>query len=625
MKDVPVNGDKEKQIRTRDYVSTLMFFLSPIFTIIILEILRKPYLPAFFKTGFVSVFFKYLITYVVVFSIQYALSKVFFKRVVSVYFTNIVLFILAFATTVMIIITGDPLLPADLVQAKDIKDIVAFVDIPWKPYMLLAIAALVSYLFAYTHLERMYAEKRERKYIHRIFMAILAYSLLAFTVFMVSLSPWMRENIYGKINLKISGYYTISDYQKNGFVLTFFTHIGDLIVEKPEGYGEGKINEIRNKYPEIEDDFKDKPDFGQQNVNIIAIQSESLWDPLKMKNITLSGDPLKNMRRLGREGEFGVLLSPVFGCNTCVPEFEFLTGFSSYFLSSGAYPYSQYVHKNTPSLPSNFKMNGYKTFGLHTYDKYFYGRNKAYGLLGFDKFVGKNDLENPEIKGTYISDDEVTRQIIKMYEEKGDAPMFLYAITMQNHGNYLKQRYENYDINVNSNVLEENDLMGLRDGVQGVHDADKALSDLADYFRKADEPVLIVIYGDHLPFLGLNSSTYYATGFLQGDSFSLNPQIYETPYLVWANFDISGYDLPQRLSPAHLGMETLKMSGVEKCDWQMRFFDLFYSKYSVLQHSFITDSKGDFTNSADMQDVEEYKYIQYDVLNGDRFCFGGER
>ena len=623
MSEVHKNLGREKRIKQKDTISTLMFFLSPIFTIIILEILRKPYIAAFFKTGFISVFSKYVLTYIIIFSIQYALSKLFFKRLVSVYFTNIVLFILGFATTVMIIITGDPLLPSDMVQAKDVKDIVAFIDIPWKPYMLVAIAALASYLFAYTHIERMYAEKRERKYIHRIFMSLLAYSLFAFTLFMVSFSPWMKNNVYNKINLKISGYYTIADYQKNGMLLTFFTHIGDLIVETPEGYNEEKINEILRKYPEISVGFKDETQTLFENVNIIAIQSESLWDPTKMKNVSLSADPLKNMRRLGRQGELGTLVTPVFGCNTCVPEFEFLTGFSSYFLSSGAYPYSQYVHKKTPSLPSNFKQNGYKTVGLHTYDKYFYGRNKAYGLLGFDKFIGKSDLENPEIKGTYISDDEVTRQIINEFENKGDTPLFLYAITMQNHGNYLKQRYDEYDIKVNSSLVSENDLMGLRDGVQGVHDADKALGDLASYFKKVKEPVVILIYGDHLPFLGLNSSTYYDTKFLESESFSQNPQMYETPYLVWANFDISSLHLPKRISPAHLGMEALKIANLKKTDWQMRYFDLFYEKYAVLQHTFISDGAGEYIQGAEVDEKEEYRFIQYDVLNGDRFCLGG--
>jgi len=620
-KPVVKNSD-DNYIKKRDVISTLMFFLSPIFTIIILEILRKPYLAGFCKTGFVSVSAKYVLTYIVIFSIQYALSKLFFKRMISVYFTNIVLFVFGFATVVMIIITGEPLLPADLVQAKNIKDIVSFIDIPWKPYMICAVVLLFVYLAVYTHIERRFAEKKQRRYTFRILMSVVAYSLLVFVLCFVSLGSKVRDNLFDKINLKISGYYTIADYQKNGFILTFFTHISDLIIETPEGYNEDKILAIKEKYPEISESFEGKRVVSKsiKNVNVIAIQSESLWDPKKMENITLSGDPLKNMRRLSKKGFMGTLVSPVFGCNTCVPEFEFLTGFSSYFLRSGAYPYSQYVHESISSLPSNFKNNGYVTYGLHTYDKYFYGRNKAYGLMGFDKFVGKGDLVDPEIKGTYVSDDEVTRQIIKMYEEKGDKPMFLYAITMQNHGNYLKQRYDEYDIMVNSRVLESNDLIGLKDAVQGVHDADKALGDLAAYFSKVSEPTLIVIYGDHLPFLGLNSSTYYATGFLESDNFAQNPQMYETPYLVWANYDISKANIPQKVSPANLGMETLKLSNIEKTDWHLRYFDMFYNNYSVLQHTFYADEDGLYTYKIPQEDKDEYKYIQYDVLSGDRYC-----
>jgi len=626
MNEDSVTVSNIKELKRKDRISTLMFFLAPLFTIIILEILRKPYLHGFYKTGFLSVTGKYVLTYMVIFSIQYALSKVFFKRILSIYFTNIVLFIMAFATVVMVIITGDPLLPADLVQAKDIKDVISFIEIPWKGYMITSLAALIAFLFSYTHLERMFAQKIERKYRVRIAMAVLAYAVFMFVISFVSFNSPARAALFDKINLKISGYYTISDYQKNGFILTFFSHISDLIIEKPDGYSEDKIDEIKNNRPEIADGFANKYEFsdGNKPVNVIAIQSESLWDPKKMNEVTMSADPLKYMRMLGREGEFGTLVSPVFGCNTCVPEFEFLTGFSSYFLNSGAYPYSQYVHKKTPSLASNFKNNGYVTYGLHTYDKYFYGRNKAYGLMGFDKFVGKNDLESPEVKGTYISDDEVTRQIIDMYENKGDKPMFLYAITMQNHGNYLQRRYDNYDILVNSRVLEENDLMGLRDAVQGVHDADKALYDLAMYFKKVDEPVIIVIYGDHLPFLGLNSSTYYATNFLDDRGFALNPQMYETPYLVWANFNISRLDLPERISPAHLGIETMKLSQIPDADWHYSFFEQFYNKYAVLQHTFVTNENGEYVVSASEKDLDEYRYIQYDVLNGNRFSVGKE-
>ena len=379
---------------------------------------------------------------------------------------------------------------------------------------------------------------------------------------------------------------------------------------------------IKNKYPEINDGFAKEFDIPEQykNANVIAIQSESLWDPAKMDKITLSEDPLKCIKGFSEEFPVGTLVSPVFGCNTCVPEFEFLTGFSTANMNSGTYPYSQYVHRKIPSLVSNFAENGYTVQAVHTYDKYFYNRNKAYKLMGFEKFICKNDLEEPEVKGTYISDMEFVRQVIKMYEEKGDKPLFLYGITMQNHGNYLEKRYDTYDVTVDSEVLSENDLQGLRDAVQGVYDADKSFYALTEYFSQVDEPTIIVLYGDHLPFLGLNSSTYFATEFLKSDNLAENPQIYETPYIVWANFDISDIEISKRVSPANLGAQTLKLAGLEKVDWHMRFIDLFYSKTPVYKTTVKTDENGEYTEEYNREMEPDYAMIQFDCLSGEKYC-----
>jgi len=591
----------------------------PVLTMVVLEVLRTPYLKDFFSDGKINTFYKYSITYIVILSLQWVFSKIFIKRIIGVFITNIALYILAFACTVMIIITGDPLLPAHMFQAKNAGEILSFIDIPWKFHMKLSVILLVAFLILYAVVHIFFAQKKKQSIRRRILSTVLSLLFCACVLNALTVNTWVKENIFPKIKMQVSGYYIISDYKKNGFILTFMSHVADLIVETPTHYTEENIKGIKSEFPELDEDFISRPQNRVDGVNVIAIQSESLWDPTKMENISLSGDPLKYMRSLSRYGEMGILTSPSFGCNTCVPEFEYITGFSSYFLKTGAYPYSQYVHREIPTLPSLFKENGYVTYALHTYDKYFYGRNSAYKLMGFDKFIGKSDLEDPEIKGTYVSDDEVTRQIIKMYEEKGDAPMFLYAITMQNHGNYLKQRYEEYDIEVESDVLENNDLMGLRDAVQGVHDADKALYDLTEYFKAADEPTMIIIYGDHLPFLGLNSSTYYDTGFLKSDNLAENPHIYETPYLVWTNFWLD-FDLPERVSPAHLGVETVKLSGIEKTYWHHRFFDKFFDEYSVIQHSLISDGEGEYVTEKDEKLFNMYKLIQHDCLSGEEFC-----
>ena len=94
-------------------------------------------------------------------------------------------------------------------------------------------------------------------------------------------------------------------------------------------------------------------------VNVIAIQCESWWDPAKLENVTMSEDPMKNIRALGEKYYFGDMVSPSFGCNTCIPEFEYLTFLSTNLLPEGGYPYSQYVRKPIYSLARIFKDNGY--------------------------------------------------------------------------------------------------------------------------------------------------------------------------------------------------------------------------------------------------------------------------
>ncbi|UKI36125.1 MAG: LTA synthase family protein [Clostridiales bacterium] len=425
---------------------------------------------------------------------------------------------------------------------------------------------------------------------------------------------YFKYTILPKIDCKISGFDSANNYFSNGFILTFFPRIGELTVEKPEGYSKETLANLADTYAVMDvNAAKDKT-----KVNVIAIQCESWWDPTKLENVTMSEDPMKNIRALGEKYYFGDMVSPSFGCNTCIPEFEYLTFLSTNLLPEGGYPYSQYVRKPIYSLARIFKDNGYNALAIHTYDKNFYNRSKAYPLMGFDRLLGYTDLENPVKKGTYISDMYLSEQIIEKYEQSIDKPLFLYAVSMQNHGNYLVPRYGSYDVEVNSDALSAEDLSGLREAVQGIYDIDKAFMHLVDYFKKQKEPVLIVMYGDHLPFLGINSSTFKSLGFMKGDSTEQNPNMYETPYIVWANFDISQFDLKKRVGPQYLGVNTVKMANLKNVPWHFSFFDEFYTKHTVYQHTNVCDENGDYApyESITDEEIANYKILQYNCLFG---------
>ena len=107
----------------------------------------------------------------------------------------------------------------------------------------------------------------------------------------------------------------------------------------------------------------------------------------------------------------GQLVVPAFGGGTCNSEYEFLTSNSYAFFKSGSYPMLQYVHNNTESMASVLKQQGYNTIGMHPYYGSGWARNKAYPLMGFDKFLDIDSFDDATTKylRRYVSDESWTR------------------------------------------------------------------------------------------------------------------------------------------------------------------------------------------------------------------------
>ena len=196
---------------------------------------------------------------------------------------------------------------------------------------------------------------------------------------------------------------------------------------------------------------------------------------------------------------------------------------------------------------------------------------------------------------------------------------------MQNHGDYAKQRYDTYDIEVNSDVISENDLQGLRDFTQGVYDTDVAFKKLVDYFRNVSEPTIIVMYGDHLPLLGTEGSTYQDGGFVEKKAsfnYSEFEQLYKTPYVVWANYDISSYEFPEEISAGNLGVKIAQMAKLESIPWYYTFLDEFYTKYPVYENSAIKNQNMETIDDILKEDKplqKKFELIEFDIINGKQY------
>ena len=248
--------------------------------------------------------------------------------------------------------------------------------------------------------------------------------------------------------------------------------------------------------------------------------------------------------------------------------------------------------------------------------------------MGFDRFLGVDDMDNPEISGFYISDREMGRQIISAYESKKKENIFIFGITMQNHGDYTKPRYAWHEVNVMSDALVEDDRRALADFTQGVYDADKLFLDLTKYFSKIKEPVLIIMYGDHLPLLGTEGSTYIDGGFIPaGEEFDFAgyESMQKTPFAIWANYPIDQYNLPDEVSPVGLSLFTLKAANLDSVPWNFKVADDFNRVYPIFSPQIIKNSEGEKVSSVSEKDLEyNYMLVQHDILFGKKYALKNE-
>lgn len=403
-----------------------------------------------------------------------------------------------------------------------------------------------------------------------ILLRLLSGFLSFFLLFSLATRPSLTYIIFPKIGIKNMDWIQKENYNKNGFSLAFIMNIKNILIKKPDNYNKETLLKNIDSFASSQPVFTNSSLSCRDNPvkpNVIMIMSEAFWDPTLMKNVSFSKEPIPTFKELCSKYSSGYLLSPSYGGGTSNVEFEILTGNSISFLPDGSNPYQQYIHKKLPSLASIFSDNGYSSIAVHSYFKWFFNRNIVYNLIGFKKFVGMDDFVNPINKGFYISDNDFSNKIISEYE-KAKKPVFMYAISMQNHGPYDIKRYNQpFDITVSGKNLSKDSLSILQDYTQGIYDADKSLKTVLDYFGKVKEPTVVVFFGDHLPLLGNNFSVYRDAGFVNSDKPKWTREeykkMYSPPFVIWTNYKHEKKDV-ETIGASFFGGYLLDFVGITK-------------------------------------------------------------
>jgi phosphoglycerol transferase MdoB-like AlkP superfamily enzyme len=312
-----------------------------------------------------------------------------------------------------------------------------------------------------------------------------------------------------KANVSIVKWDQLDNYKVNGFIFGFISNLQNEAFDKPKGYSKQKVIATAKKYRDQQIKLQNSKEPSKQP-NIIYIMSEAFWDPTKLPNLQFSEDPMKNLRKLMEQQSSGYNLSPTFGATTANVEFEALTGFSNYFLREGSVPYQDLIDRKTfiPTIVSDLEGQGYRSLAIHPYNKVFYKRDKVYQTFGFDQFVDMRTMKYKKQSGPYISDQSLSKEIINQVK-KQKKPLFIHAVSVQNHFDYAPGRYKKNTVSVTGLSPDSNGK--LETYAEGVKQADQALQLLVGNLEQSDEPTIVVFWGDHMPILGQDLAIYKET------------------------------------------------------------------------------------------------------------------
>ena len=325
--------------------------------------------------------------------------------------------------------------------------------------------------------------------------------------------------------------------QVNGMAVTFAMDLAYVTVEKPSGYDAAKEQAVLESYTEQEDDA-DSSDKKEKLPNIIVVMNESFSDLKVLGDFTTNEDYMPYLHSLQNGAEntvTGYLNVSVCGGNTANTEFEFLTGNSMAFLPQGSIPYQQYITKELPALPAYLASLGYETVATHPYYADGWDRDKVYPLLGFSESIFKDQYWGAGYVRKYVSDNSCVDKIIELYEKKEEGtPLFVFNVTMQNHGGY-SDTYDNFTPDITVEGVESTPLSQY---LSLVRLSDQALEKLISYFEEADEKTIVVFFGDHQPMV---EESFYKT--LAGKpltewTLAEAQSRYIVPFFIWANYEI---------------------------------------------------------------------------------------
>ena len=165
---------------------------------------------------------------------------------------------------------------------------------------------------------------------------------------------------------------------------------------------------------------------------------------------------------------------------------------------------------------------------------------------------------------------------------------------MQGHGAYPTEEVLN-DPHIKVTLKEDDEARQnqLTYYANQIYEMDLFVAELTRQLKDFNEPCILVMYGDHLPSLGIEE-----TDMNQGNLFT-------TKYILWSNFQMEKQD--KNVEAYQLGAYVMQRMGINE-GIMFRYHQKYFKEQNANESAYL----------------DSMAVIEYDMLYGDKEVFGGE-
>ena len=331
--------------------------------------------------------------------------------------------------------------------------------------------------------------------------------------------------------------------------------------------------------------------------NIVIVLLESFFDVSEANFIKTSEDPIPYFHELEKNYSTGHLTVPVVGAGTCNTEFEILTGMSCQFFGPGEYPQKTILKRtDVESVASDLSTLGYGTHVVHNNGGNFYSRANAFSMMGFNSFSCKEMLDITEYNplrswaadGILIGE---TANSLDMTEQSD----FVYTITVEAHGDYPTDPVEEDPAITVKCKGKDQELTNMWSYyINRIHSVDQFIHDYIKMFEERDEDTLVIMFGDHLPTMGLYEHEVATR------------DLYQTKYITWNNFGMK--------------KEDADLTSYQLASYYLNRLDIHDG--TMIDYNQDRMAKG--VEASSKRYMRNLKLLQYDLLYGERYAYNGK-